>query len=219
MLKFFFAFVFPFILAAPARAAQEPEVDSEQMSQDLIKNIDGWLGQVNEKLQSDKPVDSEDFDSLFPDSFFSDSEDPIREIELVQKKMDSKLGAKQRNFDESYGKWVSGKMYPADLSPEVVSDDRHVTVNLKTLGTERKSMKVKMDRKRIKLNYTREEKRQVTNPDGSVSSVSSMKKRQGVLPIPAGANPDKYRVRTSKGLVSIIFNRSNQDSKHAETSK
>ena len=194
------------LAAAPARA-QEEAADSEQLSQDLIKNIDAWIGQVNGKLQSDEPVGSEDFESIFTDSFFSASEDPIRDIELARKKIEPKLGTKQKDFDESYGKWVAGKMSPADLSPEVISDRKHITVNLKTPRAEGDSMKVKVAGSRIKMNYSREEIRQVTDADGAVTSEPFMRRHQRVMAVPKGANPSKYQVRASKGSVSIIFDR------------
>ena len=207
-----------FLPAPAARAEGEAAADSEELGQDLIKNIDAWIGQVNGKLQSDKPVSAEDFDSIFNESFFSASEDPIKDLELAQKKIGPKLGEKQKDFDASYGKWVSGKLSPADLNPEVVSDDEHITVKLMNPQADSGSMKVKIDARRIKINYAREEKRQVTNPDGSVSSSSFTKRNQRVMAVPKGADPDKYRVRASKGSVSIIFDRK-KGKKNTEASK
>lgn len=199
---------FLLLLSAPAaRAEQAAAADPEELGQDLIKNIDAWIGQVNGKLQSDKPVSAEDFDSIFNESFFSASEDPIKDLELAQKKIGSKLGEKQKDFDASYGKWVSGKLSPADLNPEVLPDEEHITVKLKNPRAEDGSMKVKIDGGRIKINYAREERRQVTNPDGSVSSSSFTRRNQRVMAVPKGADPDKYTVRASKGVVRIIFDR------------
>ena len=207
------------LLSAPAaRAEQAAPADAEELGQDLVKNIDAWIGQVNAKLQSDKPVGGEDFDSLFGESFFSSSEDPVKDLELAQKKIGSKLGAKQKDFDASYGKWVSGKLSPADLNPEVISDDEHVTVKLRNPQADSGSMKVNIDGRRIKVNYAREEQRQVTNPDGSVSSSSFTKRNQRVMAVPKGADPDKYTVRASKGVVRIIFDRK-KGKKNTEASK
>jgi len=196
-----------FLTAAPAPAGQEQDADSEQLSQNMITAVDTWLGEINNTQQPDKQVNPEDFDSIFDDSFFSGSDDPIRDIELAQKKMNLKLGPKQKNFDASYGKWLADKMSPADLNPEVVSDRKHITINLKNPPAESGSLKVKTDIKRIKINYLREGKRQVANPDGSISTSSVMKRKQCVMAVPKGANPAKYKVRVSKGLVSIIFDR------------
>lgn len=207
-----------FLSAPAARAEQEAAADSEELGQDLIKNIDAWLGQVNGKLQSDKPVSAEDLDSIFNESFFSASEDPIKDLELAQKKIGAKLGEKRKDFDASYGKWVSGKLSPADLNPAVVSDDEHITVNLRNPQAGSGSMKVKIDGRRIKINYAREEQRQVTNSDGSVSSSSFTKRSQRVMAVPEGADPDKYRVRAYKGAVSIIFDRK-KGKKNTEASK
>ena len=109
-------------------------------------------------------------------------------------------------------------MSPADLSPAVVSDDEHVTVNLKTPPAAGDSMKVDIAGKRIKINYALAEKREVTNPDGSVSSSSYMKRNQRVMAVPKGANPAKYRVQASKGVVRIIFDRK-KGKKRTEASK
>lgn len=196
-----------FLTAAPAPAGQEQDADSEQLSQDMITAVDTWLGRINNTQQPDKQVSPGDFDSIFDDSFFSGSEDPIRDIELAQKKMNLKLGPKQKDFDASYGKWLSDKMSPADLNPEVVPDRRHITVKLKNPPAEIGSLKVKTDMKRIKINYLREEKRELTNPDGSVSTSSVMKRKHCVMAVPKDANPAKYKVRASKGSASIIFDR------------
>ncbi|MDO8805400.1 MAG: hypothetical protein Q7R35_13340 [Elusimicrobiota bacterium] len=195
------------LTAAPATAGQETDADSERLSQDLITAVDSWLGRINNAQQPDKQVSPVDFDSIFDDSFFSGSDDPIRDIELVQKKMNLKLGPKQKDFDASYGKWVADKMSPADLSPEVSSDRKHITVNLMNPPAESGSLKVKTDTKRIKIDYLREEKRQVTNPDGSISTSSVMKRKQCVMAVPKDADPAKYKVRVSKGSASIIFDR------------
>ena len=207
-----------FLAAVPARAGDDPQQgDSDQLSQDMIKSIDGWLGQINTKIQSDKPVTSDDFDSVFGDSFFSGSDDPVRDLELAQQRINSKLGADHKKVSGAYGKWASRKLAPSDLEPEVVTDDDHVTVNLKTPESAADSMKINIDKSRIKMDYAREESRQVTNPDGSVTSSPFMKRRSRMMPVPKGANPAKYRVKTSKGVVSIIFDR--KKGKSTEASK
>ncbi|OGR67326.1 MAG: hypothetical protein A2081_01665 [Elusimicrobia bacterium GWC2_61_19] len=214
-----FAFAILFILTtAPGQAGQEPQPeDSEQLSQDMIKNIDGWLGRINAKIQADKPVTAEDFDPVFGDSFLSGSEDPVRDLELAQRRIDSKLGGDNKKVSGAYGKWAADKLAPADLAPSVVRDDEHVTVDLKTPGSAADSMKINVDRSRIKLDYDREESQRITHPDGSVTSESFMKRRSRMMAVPKGANPAKYRVQTSKGLVSIIFDR--KKGKTTEASK
>lgn len=211
-----------FFCAAASARAQEPaagtaQPDPEELSQDLIKAIDGWLGQINGKLQSDKPVTPEDFDSVFGDSFFSGSEDPVRDLELAQRRISSKLGAEHKKVSEPYGKWASKKLSPSDLEPEVLRDDEHVTVNLKTPESAADSMKINIDQGRIKLDYARQESRQVANPDGSITSSPFMKRRSRMMAVPKGADPARYKVRTSKGVVSIIFDR--KKGKRTEASK
>ncbi len=190
-----------FLSASPAPAAQEEAADAGQPGQDLIKNVDSWLGRMNEKLRSDEPVESGDFDSLFGESFFSDTEDPLENIELAREKLEPKLGPKRKDFD----KWVDGKLSPADLKPEVVPGERHITVKF-TLPPGCGPVKVKMDPRRIKLYFAGGKKG------------GPKKRSQRVMPVPEGADPDKYRVKSGKGTLSIIFSR-RKGSEHMEASK
>jgi len=190
-----------------AEEAAEPAVDAEQLSQDMLKNVDSWIGGINDKIQSDKPVTDEDLDSIFNDSFFSTSEDPVRDIELTQKRLDAKLGAGSKDLDATYSKWMEKKLSPSDLSPETVSDAKHITVKLKVPGSAAASLKINIARGRIKLNFNKQETRQDRKQDGSVTSSSVTRRTQRVMAVPKGANPDKYRVKTSKGSVNIIFDR------------
>jgi hypothetical protein len=205
---------------SPAARAGDPgaDVDAEQLSRDMIKNLDSLIGQISDKLESDKPVTSKDLDSVFPESFFSDSEDPIRDIELAQKRINDKLGSKDnKKFNDSYGKWASKKLSAADLKPEVVSGEDFVTVNLRTPEDAEESMKVDVAGSRIKMNYARQETRQQLQPDGSMAPAAFTRRRQRVMAVPKGADPASYKVKAGKGTVSIIFDRLKK--KRVEASK
>lgn len=204
----------------PASRAGEADAaaDSEQLSQDMIKNLDTLIGQISNKLESDRPVTSKDLDAIFPDSFFAGSDDPIRDIELAQKRIDAKLGGESsKKFNDSYGKWASKKLSAADLKPKVVSDEEHVTVNLSTPKDAEESMKVDVAGGRIKMNYEQQETRQHLQPDGSMTSSAFTRRRQRVMQVPKGADPASYKVKAGKGTVSIIFDRLKK--KHVEASK
>jgi len=204
--------------AARAEGQADPAIDAEQLSQDLIKNIDSWIGQVNGKLQSDKPVTDQDFDSIFGESFFSGSQDPIKELELAQKRINDKLGS-HKQVNDKYGKWMEKKLSAADLKPEVVPDDEHITVNLKTPENAEDSMKINIEKSRIKLNYAQVETRQELKSDGTVEASSFTRRRSRVLAVPKGANPARYKVSAYKGGVSIIFDRLKKGKKRTEASK
>ena len=208
------------VFSPAARAGDQPaeNVDAEQLSRDMIKNLDALIGQISNKLESDRPVTSKDLDSVFPDSSFSNSDDPIRDIELAQKRINEKLGSQNnKKFNDSYGKWASRKLSAADLKPEVVSDDDYVTVNLKTPQDAEEAMKVDVAGSRIKMNYEQQETRPQLQPDGSMGQSSFTRRRQRVMSVPKGANPASYKVKTGKGTVSIIFDRLKK--KHVEASK
>lgn len=208
-----------FAFSPAARAADPADtVDAEQLSKDMIKNLDSLIGQISNKLESDKPVTSKDLDSVFPDSFFTDSEDPIRDIELAQKRINDKLGSKSgKKFNDSYGKWASKKLSAADLKPEVVSDEDSVTVKLKTPEEAADSMKIDIAGNSIKMSYEQQETRQQLQPDGSMAPSSFTRRRRRVIAVPKGANPASYKVKSDKGTVSIIFDRLKKN--HVEASK
>ncbi len=203
---------------ARAEGQADPAIDAEQLSQDMIKNIDNLIGQVNNKIQSDKPVTDQDFDSFFGESFFAGSQDPIQGLELAQKRINDKLGAHQQ-VNDKYGKWMEKKLSAADLKPEVVPDDEHITVNLKTPENAEDSMKINIEKSRIKLNYAQVETRQELKSDGTVEASSFTRRRSRVLAVPKGANPAKYKVSSYKGGVSIIFDRLKKGKKRTEASK
>ncbi|MBI5744564.1 MAG: Hsp20 family protein [Elusimicrobia bacterium] len=210
------------VFAAVPVLAQEQapsQPDSEQLGQDLLKNVDGWIGNIASKLDSDKPVTAEDFDSIFGPSFFSGSQDPIGDLEKVQQRVNARLGDKGKKFNEPYGKWMGKKLSPSDLNPEVVSDDEHVTVNLDAPKDAEDSMKVNIAGKLIKMSYTRRETRQETAADGSVSSSSFARTQRRAMAVPRGANPATYRVSAANGRVSIIFDRLKKGAKRPEASK
>ena len=211
------AFLLLATAAAAADTAGQP-VDAEQLSQDMIKDIDGWIGQINGKLQSAKPVTEEDFDSIFGENFLTGSSDPIRDIELAQKRINDKLGT-HAQVSDTYGKWAQKRLSAADLNPEVVPDDEHITVKLKTPEDAADSMKINIDRNRIKLNYEQHETRQELKSDGTVESASFTRRRARMLAVPRGANPAKYRVSSYKGGVSIIFDRLKKGGKKTEATK
>ncbi len=217
----YFFLISAFLAFSPAaRAGDQPadNVDAEQLSKDMIKNLDSLIGQISDKLESDKPVTSKDLDSVFPDSFFANSDDPIRDIELAQKRINEKLGGRNsKKFNDSCGKWASKKLSAADLTPEVVSDEDSITVNLKTPENAEESMKVDVAGSRIKMNYARQETRQQLQPDGSMAASSFTRRRQRVMAVPKGADPASYKVKAGKGTVSIIFDRLRK--KHVEASK
>jgi HSP20 family molecular chaperone IbpA len=217
----FLAAALALFTAAPALAGEPApaQPEAEQLGQDLVKDIDGWIGRIADKLDSDKPVTGEDFDSIFGESFFSGSQDPIGDLEKVQQRVNSRLGDKSGKFDEHYGKWIGGKMSAADLNPEVVSDDEHVTVNLKTPEDAADSMKVNIAQGRIKMNYEQVETRQETREDGSIVSSSFSRRRSRVMAVPKGANPAKYKVTAAAGRVSIVFDKLKKGKTKTEASK
>ncbi len=198
------------------QAADQP-ADAEQVSEDMISNVDVLIGQITAKLESDKPVTQADLDSVFNDSFFSRSDDPIRDIELVQERVKAKLTDRQKQFDASYGAWISSRIYASDLNPEVLSDPDHVTVSLKIPQAVEDTIRINVDRGRVKLNYEQKEAGHAEKYGVSAPPVTV--RRQRVMQLPEGANPAKYKVLASAGKVSIVFDRLNKGTDKPEASK
>ncbi len=209
------------VFAAPAMAQDRQQEaaaqEADQISRDMIRNVDAWIGDITRKLDSDKPMTAKDFDSVFGESFFTDSQDPIGDLEKVQQRVNARLGDRKGKFDEPYGKWMGGKLSAADLNPEVSRDAGHVTVDLDAPKDAEDAMKVDIAGGLIKMSYTRQESRRVTNADGSVSSSSFSRTLRRAMAVPKGADPARYRVSAEKNRVRIIFDRLGK--KDAEASK
>lgn len=204
--------------SASAEAPADAAPDAEQLSRDMISGLDGWLGRLNDKLQSDKPVSEEDFDSLFGESFLSGSQDPSRDIDLAEDRLNEKSGGDKR-INDGYGKWLEKKLSPADLAPEVARSARRVAVNLKTPGIPFDSLKVAVGRGRIRISYPQVLTRRELQSDGTVHTSTSALRRFHVMAVPEDADPGKYRVAGRKGGVSVIFDRLRKGKKRTEASK
>ena len=155
--------------AAGAQKGADSTVDEEQASGNLIHRIDDLIGRITEKLGSDKPVTQADLDSIFDESFFAGSEDPIHDIELVQARIKMKLSERRKQFDDSYEKWVSSRIASPDLKPEVFADEEHVTVKLRTGQAGSGAVRVKTERNRIVIGFGRKG----TGPGGSPPSAAA----------------------------------------------
>jgi hypothetical protein len=199
-----------FLGALPAGAVEVSTAapDAEQLSHDMISDVDGWLGRLNDKLQSDRPVTEEDFDSLFGDSFLSGSEDPAADIERAEDRLNEKLGG-NRQVSETYDRWLEKKLPAAGLEPQVVDGPRHIAVNFKTPGNPRGPVKATVRRGRITISYA------LAAPGGKAVPA----RRHAVMAVPAEADPGKYQIRRRKGGVSVIFDRLANGKKKTEATK
>lgn len=204
------------LFAAPRLAAagepQDKPVDAEQLSQDMIKNVDGWLGTLNDKLQSDKPITDEDFDSLFGEGFLSGSEDPAKDMDLAEDRLHERSGGDRRVID-TYGKWLERKLPPAELAPRVLRGRRHITVTFKTPANSAGLEKVAVRRGRIAVTY-----KPAAAPAGQESAAAPAR-RHAVMAVPADADPGKYRISPGKDGVSVIFDRLRKGKNKTEATK
>lgn len=200
-----------FLAALPAGAGEPAQAapDAEQLSHDMISGVDGWLGSLKDKLQSDKPITEEDFDSLFGDSFLSGPEDPADEIEKTEARLNEKLGGASRVSD-TYGRWLEKRLSPADLAPEVTRSRRYVTVNFRTPADAVGPARADVRRGRIHIGYDRKAEPQAP---------PAARRRHFVMAVPPDADPAGFRIKRRKGDVSVIFDRLEKGKKRTEATK
>ncbi len=220
-------FILPLTLLvqrSPARTKPVPQradktaADPEQVSEDMIKDVDDWLGKLDARLESGKPVLPRDFDSFFGDSFFESSEDPARDMQAAQKRINERLGNKA-GVSDAYGKWMAAKLSPADLSPRVTPGEKTITVAFTAPKNAEGGLKAAVSAELIKISYSRRGTRTEERSDGTAVYRSFSRKQQRVMPVPAGADPAKFRVKTSRRGVEIIFGRLKENGGQAEASQ
>lgn len=207
------------LLACSAVPAQEKPAGFEQLGKDLLSNIDAWTRQAEAGLKAKKPVGEADLDSIFGESFFAGSEDPLRDLELAQKHIADKLSDRSGEIEASYGRWMQRKLAPAEMAPEVIPGDESVTVRLKVPENASDSLKVDIAGRMIKMRYDRAERRRVTKDDGTVGFSTFKRRQHRAMPIPEGADPAKYRVKAAGGRMDIIFDRLKKGRQRREASK
>jgi HSP20 family molecular chaperone IbpA len=110
---------------------------------------------------------------------------------------------------------MKNKTSVADLNPEVVSDDAHVTVTFKTPPDMSGAMKVKVENSRIKLDFKRRQTREVTDTDGNVTSSAFLQRQRRMMAVPKGADQTRYKVSAADGAVSVVFARTASTSTEA----
>jgi len=219
---FFYAVFSVFLftpLTLPAFAGEPaPAADaSEKLAQDLSTGIDGWLNQITAKLNSNKPVTPADFDAVFNDNFFSNSAAPFKDIELLEKKVNDRLEGQKKQFGNSYRQWVADRLEVNDLEPDIINGEDTVALDFKTPQAQSDSVKIDINKARIKMVYAVKDEREIKKPNGSYMKTSFLKRREKIIALPAEVNPAKYKVEQAPGRVRIIFNKLN--SKKTETVK
>ncbi len=185
---------------------------------DVISGVDGMIGKLNERLDSDKPLTPGDLDTVFDEAFFSASDDPVRDMDAVSSKVSAKLADKER-FDKPYASWADAKLYPAEFSPAVSSDAAHITVTLTEPASTVGEVQVNVARGRIRIYYERQEVSSASSADGGESYASAARGQHRAMPVPKGANPAKHKVLKDDGTISVIFDRLKKGGKQTEASK
>lgn len=207
--------IFSLTLLAPLAAAQAKPVprqadktaaDPEQVSEKMIKDVDDWLGRLDARLEAGKPVLPRDFDSFFGDSFFENSDDPARDMRAAQKRISDKLGNKA-GVSDAYGRWMTEKLSPADLSPRILTGLKNITVTFTAPENAEGRLKASVAGELIKISYASRVTRTAKSSRGTETAESFIRKQQRVMPVPEGADPGRYSMEPSRNGIEIIFDR------------
>ena len=189
-------------------AAQQNAQDigaSEELSGQMLGDINALVGQITQKLNSSKPMTPGDFDSVFNDKFFSGEGDPFAKLEQLEKKMNEQPGPEKARFGDSYRKWSSERLDAKDLEPETREEAGGIVMDFKVPPGAGSSLDLNINKSRIKMKYASKDVRELKRADGTTYTTSFLKRHEKIISIPRGADPAGYKTeRTGQG-VRITF--------------
>jgi|GEM_PF-2312708 len=130
--------------------------------------------------------------------------DPFASVLRLQQEMD-------RMFDTEDGLFRAARsLAPDEAAPEItVTQERSAEgpiLVLKAPGLEKKSLKLDVDRRGVRLSYDARTTHEERDSSGRVTSrFESVESLRRFLPVPDGADPDSARVETRGDEIRIRF--------------
>ncbi len=207
-------------VSLPAGAAQQTGQDltCEEISGQMLGDMNALVGQIMQKLNSSRPVTAGDFDSVFNDKFFSGDGDPFAKLEQLEKKINERPGPEKARFDDSYRKWASERLDASDLEPETREEAGAIVMDFKVPREAGGSLDLNINKSRIKMKYAARDVRELKRTDGTTYTTSFLKRHEKIISIPPGADPARYTTEKNGQGVRIIFQKKNGGGK-AEASQ
>jgi HSP20 family molecular chaperone IbpA len=129
------------------------------------------------------------------------------DLELLEKKVNDRLEGQKRQFGNFYRQWMADRFEVTDLEPDIINGEDTVALDFKTPQAQDDSIRIDINKARVKMAYAVKDEREIKRPDGSYMKTSFLKRREKIIAIPAGVNPAKYKVEQAPGRVRIIFNK------------
>lgn len=191
------------LLCSPARAQKAGEPSCEEMTAKVVgPAMDAVMNGLKARLTANKRLTPRDFDRVFDDSLFKGSDRPFEDLRTFERRINSTMEAESRQIRSSYRRWASERLEEGPLRPSVEPGEKTITVALRSPQLSKGSLNLDINRGRIKMSYQTPAKLQ---PPGRPPARS--KRYDKILPIPEGADPDRYRIEPRPDGLLIIFDR------------
>lgn len=191
------------LLCSPARAQKAREPSCEEMTAGVTRPVmDAVMSAVSSRMRARKRISPLDFDQIFDDGFFRGSKRPFDDIRTFEQRVSETFAGEGAQIRDSYRRWASERLEEGPLKPYVEHGQDTITVVLRSPQLAKGSLNLDINSGRIKMSYQAPLKLQ---PPGRPPARA--RKFDKLLPIPEGADPDKYRIEPQPDGLLIIFDR------------
>lgn len=191
------------VLCVPARAqkAEEP-ARAETTAGAAGPAMDEVISAVRSRMRAQRRVSPADFDRFFDDGFFKNSRRPFDEIRSFEQRLDETFRGESAQIRSSYSRWAAERLEEGPLRPSVEPGTGTIAVALRSPRLNKGSLNLDINRGRIKMSYQAPAKLQ---PPGRPPA--RPKRYDKIMPIPEGADPDRYSIEPRPDGLLIIFDR------------
>ncbi|HBE88375.1 MAG TPA: hypothetical protein DDW67_04460 [Elusimicrobia bacterium] len=191
------------LLCVPARAQKVKEPPCEEITARVVGGtMDAVMADVRAVIRTRQRISPADFDRIFDDGFFRGSRRPFDDIRSFEQRLDETFRGESAQIRSSYSRWASERLEEGPLRPSVEPAEKTITVALRSHQLNKGSLNLDINRGRIKMSYQTPAKLQ---PPGRPPARS--RRYDKIIPVPEGADPDKYRIEPRPDGLMIIFDR------------
>lgn len=190
-------------LCVPVRAQKlkAPPCD-EATAREMTRSMNAIANRIRGRMQTRKRLSTLDFDQIFDATVFKGSSRPFEDIRSFEQRLDETFRGESAQIRSSYNRWASERLEEGPLRPSVEPGEGTITVALRSPALAKGSLNLDINRGRIKMSYQTPVRLQ---PPGRPPARS--KRYDKIMPIPEGADPDKYRIEPQADGLLIIFDR------------
>lgn len=182
--------LWPALAGEPKPAPDAPEPTPRSWF-DPWSDFDAWRAQTTKDLDAGKSLPRRWFDKLFNERFFDRSEDPFALVEEFDRRFEATLNEQQRElFGKSWRGWHEERLGLGAVKERIETGPKEVAVSFEIPGLDARSLELSVGGKRLKLSYEARGRR-----------------HEKLAPIPAVADPDRYRVEKDGRAVRVVFSR------------